>query len=205
MKILLDRGHGRETSGKRSPVLDEDVQSAYGVERLYEWAYCDRVAREVKSRLDALGYDAVLVTPEEYDVGLGERVNRVNRYCYIYGAGNCVSVCIHLNAAGSLDTWKDATGYTGWIAMDASTNSYRLAAIFAKHAEALDMMGNRKCGPTIRHNWAMVHLTRCPAILTESAFMDNREQAAWLLSDSGFDKVCTLHVESIVEYINTIS
>lgn len=205
MKIAVDRGHGLPPVGKWSPVFDEDMQDTYGVKRLYEWEYCDKVAREVVSQLNDLGYDALLVTPETYDVGLGERVNRINRLCYKYGANNCVAVSIHLNAASGVSRWNSATGYTGWIATDASTKSRKLASVFAAKAEELDMLGNRKCGPTIQKNWAMVHYTKCPAILTESAFMDNLGQVEWLLSDEGFATVVKLHVESIVEYINAIS
>jgi len=203
MKILIDRGHGIPVTGNCSPVFDADMQKRYGMERLYEWKYCDMVAKELKKRLDEHGYDAVLITPEEYDIGLGERVNRVNRYCHKYGATNCVSVCIHLNAASATSKWNKATGYTGWIAMNASTRSKRLASIFEAKATELDMLGNR-CGHTFQHNWAMVHHTKCPAILTESAFQDNLEEVQMLLSDEGFDKVVRLHLESIIAYIDAI-
>lgn len=204
MEILIDRGHGIPVTGNCSPVFDADMQKRYGMERLYEWKYCDQVAKELKKRLDDMGYDAILITPEEYNIGLGERVNRVNRYCAKYGRMNCVSVCIHLNAAASTGKWNKATGFTGWIAKDASTRSKTLASIFADKARELDMLGNRKSGPTLHENFAMVHHTKCAAILTESAFQDNLEDVQMLLSDEGFDKVVRLHLESIIAYIDAI-
>ena len=44
------------------------------------------------------GFDAALVTPEEYDVSLQARTERVNTWCRQLGKKNVCLVSIHTNA-----------------------------------------------------------------------------------------------------------
>ena len=69
MKILIDNGHGKETSGKRSPDG-----------RLKEYAYTREIADRVVIELQNEGIDAMRIVPEENDVTLSERVKRVNAF-----------------------------------------------------------------------------------------------------------------------------
>ena len=62
MKILIDNGHGVNTPGKCSPD---------GVFR--EYKYTREIAAAVVQHLQYRGFDAALVTPEEYDVSLRAR------------------------------------------------------------------------------------------------------------------------------------
>ena len=57
MKIPIDNGHGINTPGKCSPD---------GVFR--EYKYTRKIAAAVVKHLGYRGFDASLVTPEEYDV-----------------------------------------------------------------------------------------------------------------------------------------
>ena len=67
--ILIDNGHGAETPGKRSPD---------GSLREYAWAR--EVARMACDLLQAEGYAARLLVPEDRDVPLAERCRRANQY-----------------------------------------------------------------------------------------------------------------------------
>ena len=53
MKILIDNGLGRDTTGKRSPDG-----------RLLEWSYTREIARRVVAELQAQHYYASLLVPE---------------------------------------------------------------------------------------------------------------------------------------------
>ena len=57
MKILVDNGHGSNTAGKRSPDG-----------KFREYAYTREIAKKLVEELKKKGYEADLVTPEEYDV-----------------------------------------------------------------------------------------------------------------------------------------
>lgn len=81
------------------------------------------------------GFDAALVTPEEYDVSLRSRTERVNTWCRQPGKKNVCLVSIHTNAARGGKQWMNARGWTcytsrGQTARDwLSDYLYRAAAL----------------------------------------------------------------------------
>jgi N-acetylmuramoyl-L-alanine amidase len=44
--------------------------------------------------------------------------------------------------------------------------------------------------------------TKCPAVLTENLFQDNKKDVEFLLSEKGKETIVNLHVEGIINYIN---
>ena len=114
MIILIDNGHGAETPGKCSPDG-----------RLREYAWTREIARRVCDKLKASGYNARLLVPELNDVSLRERVRRVNSVCAGAGSDNVLLVSIHVNAAGT-GQWHNASGWTAWVAPNASQRSRKL-------------------------------------------------------------------------------
>lgn len=70
MKILIDNGHGSNTPGICSPDR-----------RYHEWSYTRQIAAAVVQHLQYRGYNALLLTPEQYDVSLCARVERANAWC----------------------------------------------------------------------------------------------------------------------------
>lgn len=53
-----------------------------------------------------------LVTPDEYDVSLRARTERVNTWCRQLGKRNVCLVSIHTNAAGNGKQWMNVRGWT---------------------------------------------------------------------------------------------
>lgn len=192
--ILIDNGHGEDTKGKCSPD-----------KRLKEWSWTRSIAKAVKERLCALGYDARLVTPEDMDVSLSERCRRINTICRQFGTQNCLSVSIHANAAGADGNWHNASGWSVYVSPNASMNSKRLAKLLYNEAEKRNLKGNRSV-PVERYwvqNLAMCRDTNCPAVLTENLFMDNIGDCNLMLSQKGREAIVDLHVQGIINYINT--
>lgn len=197
MKVLIDKGHGDPplTGGKCSPDG-----------RLKEYYYCMEIAQRVSRELSLRGHDAILLVPEKTDVPLKERVRRVNAWCTKLGAKNVVLVSIHNNAAGADGKWHNATGFSVFVSKNASSNSKRLAQMFTDRATEMGLMGNRAV-PKERYwvqSLAMTRDTNCPAVLTENLFQDNEEDVAYLLSEEGKQAITKLHVDTIIEYINTL-
>lgn len=197
IKVIIDNGHGDPplTGGKLSPDG-----------RLKEYHYCREIARRVSRQLSLQGIDAILITPEEKDVALRERVRRVNGWARKLGAANVVLVSIHNNAAGSDGKWHTATGFSVFISKNASDKSKRLARIFTENAAAMGLGGNR-CVPAEKYwvqSLAMTRDTACPAVLTENLFQDNREDVNFLLSEEGKQAITKLHVDSIIQYIKSL-
>lgn len=56
--------------------------------------------------------------------------------------------------------------------------------------------------PDIEKNFDILRHTRCPAVLTENLFMDNRDDVAFLESADGSQAVVNLHVEGILHYLS---
>ena len=195
IKVLIDNGHGEDTPGKCSPD-----------KRLKEYRYCREIAQRVSRELSLRGIDALLLTPETTDTPLKERVRKANAWARKLGSKNVVLVSIHNNAAGSDGQWYTASGFSVFVSKNASANSKRLAQIFTENATAMGLMGNR----SIPHEkyWvqslAMTRDTICPAVLTENLFQDNEEEVKFLLSEDGKKAITNLHVNSIIQYINSI-
>lgn len=195
MKVLIDNGHGEDTLGKCSPD-----------KRLREYAYCREIARRVSRQLSLQGIDAILITPEEKDVALRERVRRVNGWARKLGKENVLLVSIHNNAAGADGKWHSARGFSVFLSKNASEKSKRLARIFTDNATAMGLMGNRAV-PAEKYwvrSLAMTRDTICPAVLTENLFQDNREDVDFLLSEEGKQAITKLHVDSIIQYIKSL-
>ena len=78
----------------------------------WEYKYTREIAAAVVQHLQYRGFDAALVTPEEYDVSLRARTERVNTWCRPLGKRDVCLVSIHTNAAGNGKQWMNARGWT---------------------------------------------------------------------------------------------
>lgn len=191
---ILDAGHGSNTSGKHSPdkVLKE-----------YLWAR--EMVQRIAAALNARGVKTHILVPEITDTPLKVRTQRVNDLCKKHGGSKkCVLVSVHINAAASDGKWHNATGWTGWVAPNASSNSKRLAVLLRNECVKQGLQGNRynpACGYHTG-NFAIVRDTNCPAVLTENLFMDNEQECQYLMSEQGKQVLTQLHVDAIINYIN---
>ena len=86
MKILIDNGHGHNTSGKRSPDG-----------KFREYAYNREIAKRIVADLIDRGHDAELIVPEDNDISLEERVRRANKICLASDPSCVILVSIHVN------------------------------------------------------------------------------------------------------------
>lgn len=186
MIVLIDNGHGRDTAGKRSPDG-----------RLREWAWTREIARALCSRLRGHGIDARLLVPEDEDVPVLRRAERANAI-----AGPSILISIHANAAG-MGQWMSAQGWCAFVAPAAGMDARRLAGLLADEAERAGVFVRREVQDRDywEHPWAICRLTRCPAVLTENCFMDNRADCQWMLSAEGKQAIISLHETAILRYL----
>lgn len=188
MKVLIDNGHGVNTPGKCSPDG-----------RLREYAYAREIAERLEKALKECGVEAIRITPEEYDVSLSERCRRANKY----GSKGVVLVSIHCNAAGADGKWHDAHGWAAYVSKNASVNSKTLARCLIQAAKdkGLSVREYAHQAPYWTQNLAICRDTKCPAVLTENLFQDNRADVDYLLSEEGKQAIVSLHVDGIMDYI----
>lgn len=197
MKVLVEAGHG-------NPPLTGGKQSPDG--RLREYVYCREIVAEVVKRLRAQGYDAENTVPENGDVSLGERCNRVNAWCDRLGAKNVVFVSIHNNAAGC-GQWMSARGWEAWTSKGQTMGDKLADCLYdaaQKHLPAgTKIRTDLTDGDRDKEgNLAVVRGTKCAACLTENLFQDNREDVEYLLAEAGREAIITLHVEGIKAYVD---
>ena len=191
MKVLIDNGHGSNTPGKCSPDG-----------RLKEYAYTREIAVRLEAELRKKGIDAERIVKEEIDVPLSERCRRANEY----KASETLLVSIHCNAAGNGSEWMQARGWEAWTSIG-QTKSDKLATCLYESAErylpGLKMRKDMTDGdPDKESAFYILKHAKCPAVLTENLFQDNKEDVNFLLSDEGKRAIVNLHVQGIVNYLN---
>lgn len=194
MTVLLDNGHGQETSGKRSPD---------GLYREYQWTR--KVVRLIKQKLDHLGIKSHILVPEESDISLSERVKRVNE---IYAKDkSCILISMHSNAAGDGTKWVNARGWSAYTS-PGKTESDKIAEELYNQAKSL-LHWNR----AIRTDFSdgdsdyeakfyILVKTHCPAVLIENFFHDNEEDCSILLSEEGTNLCARIVSQAIKSYID---
>lgn len=189
MKVLIDNGHGSNTKGKRSPDG-----------RLMEYAYAREIAEMVVYELKKNGIDAERIVREESDVPLSERCRRVNEY----KASEAILISIHCNAAGS-GGWMAARGWEAWTSVGQTKADKLATCLYEAAEEVLSGMKIRKDmsdgDPDKEEGFYILRHTKCPAVLTENLFQDNKEDVDFLLSPEGKKAIVNLHVQGIRKYL----
>ena len=194
MKILIDPGHGIDTPGKRSPD---------GLFREYLWNR--QVADLILEGLVSAGIDASLVVTETNDVSLRNRVNRVNTICNRLGASNVLLVSIHANAAGNGSAWMNAKGWSCYTSKGQTKSDQVAECLYdAFEAEFQDRKIRKDMSDGDRdweENFYVLEKSKCPAVLLENFFYDNREECAWMLQEETKRRIASAAVMGIIKYI----
>lgn len=194
IKILVDNGHNKSTLGKQSPDG-----------RLMEWYETRLIAKMLVEKLTNEGIDAIQLFPKEEEGNLIERTNIINKIVYENRKNGIeyLLISIHINAAGN-GGWHNAQGISVYVSNNASNASKEFAQLFFNQVENNGLKGNR-CVPKEKYwtsNFYILKNTKCPAVLTENLFQDNKEDVEYLLSDEGKEKIVECHYKAIMEYIN---
>jgi N-acetylmuramoyl-L-alanine amidase len=198
-KIILDAGHGINTPGKRSP---DGRFREYKFNRIIR----DAVAEHLRLR----GYNVEILTPEETDVPLPERVDRANRMSCQIGQPiqSVIIVSIHANAAGNGSQWMKARGWCAYTCKG-HTLSDELATCLYKAARKY-LPGQRirtdytDGDPDFEAQFYLLRNTYAAAVLTENLFYDNPDDLAFLESIEGQKAIVALHVEGIVDFMEHV-
>ena len=194
MLILIDPGHGIDTPGKRSPDG-----------KFLEYLWNRRIADLLLDKFMIMGIDASLVVTETNEISLSTRVQRVNKVCSKVGASNVILLSIHSNAAGDGSKWMSAQGWSCYTSKG-ETKSDLIAeclydafeAEFAEKKIRKDMSdGDRDW----EENFYVLQKSKCPAVLLENFFYDNRDECTWLLKDETKERIADAIVKGIVQYI----
>ena len=194
MLILIDPGHGIDTPGKRSPDG-----------KFLEYLWNRQIADLLLDRFMKMGVDASLVVTETNDISLSTRVQRVNRICSKVGASNVILLSIHSNAAGDGSKWMSAQGWSCYTSKGETKSDVIAECLYdAFEAEFAEKKIRKDMSDGDRdweENFYVLQKSKCPAVLLENFFYDNRDECAWLLKDETKERIADAIVKGIVQYI----
>lgn len=194
MRILIDAGHGIDTPGKRSPDGS-----------FLEYLWNRQVADLVVARLRSSGMDADLVVTETNDIPLRTRAMRVNRECDRLGASNVILVSIHANAAGNGKSWMNATGWECHTSPGKTRSDELAEAFYDSFSRAFPdkkMRRDFSDGDSDKESsFYILTKTRCPAVLLENFFYDNRSECAWLLLEGTKVRIADAIVAGLKKFL----
>lgn len=185
VKIALDAGHHRYTSGKRCLKSIDPTETR-------EWILNDRIARLVERQLD--GYDCTVLrvddTTGETDVSLASRVRAAN----VWKADIYLSV--HHNAGVN---GGDGGGIVIYTAPNASEQAKALQrTVYECVVETTGFKGNR-ANPLASARLYVLTNTNMPAILGEFGFMDSTTDVPVILTESFAMQVAQGIVKALVQ------
>lgn len=217
--VPIDTGHGIGTPGKCSPAatagrLDDPLY-------FREYAWVREVGFMVADLLVFQGIDARIIVPELEDIPLPVRTNRVNKLCDEYGTNNVLGLSIHTNAAGNGREWMNARGWCAYTSPGETkadliaTEMYNVATEEfydekREYVHTFNLNGRQK---PVRCDWSdgdedqeamfwMLTKTKCPFVLVENFFQDNKLDVAYLKSDKGKGSCAYVMSQGIINYID---
>lgn len=190
--IFLDEGHYDGCPGKRSPKLEDGSQ-------LFEWEYCREIGKRIKEQCDTLGIKCIRTTNKDNQESLTKRADYINNlYRREKKLGrSALMISIHGNAASN-GGWSTATGWEVFTTKG-TTNSDKFAKILCKLFATI--FPDKKLRGHKEQNFTLLYKTNCPCVLTENFFYDNKEECLWMQEEETIQKIVSLHVEAIKEWV----
>lgn len=186
MIVILDNGHGVDTTGKCSPVWADGS-------KLWEYEFNRDVAARIASHCKMNGIRFKMLVTEMHDISLAERCKRANAI-YDSIAEGCFLLSIHANAGMG-------TGWEVWTSKG-KTKSDAYADIVMEEAEReLKEFKMRKDytddDSDKEDQFYILRHTKCPAIITENLFMDTERDCRFLMSEEGRERIAMMHFRAI--------
>lgn len=196
MVIVVNAGHTPLTPGKRSPD-----------KTLLEWKWNREVAELTCRMLSENGIKNVMAATDDEKKTLTHPVKVANDACSRYGTNNVLFVSVHVNAAGC-GQWMSARGWSVWTTKGQTkadvlaTHLFRAAErIFQGQIMRKDMSDG---DPDYEADFYVLRKTKCPAVLIENFFMDNKTDLEYLKTDECKTNAARVIVEGVMSYIENI-
>ena len=189
--VILDPAHGEETPGKRSPD---------GKFREYKWSR--ELIIQIGDILDDNGFRVMSSNASNKEIGLSNRAAMANG---IEGSRK-VLISLHSNAAGNGAEWMNARGFSVYttkgdtksddVAEELMTN-FKLD--FPELKARTDMSDKDM---DIEENFTVIFKAKCPAVLIEWLFQDNKEDVSILQNKEYNDRLANSIAKSIINLYN---
>ena len=210
--IILGTAHLDTTPGKRSP--DGKFREA---------VWSREFVKDLKPILEAYGLNVMI---DWIDLSMGKgtttsqelkrRVEIVNREAEKKDQ-NVYYISTHVNAAGSQGKWLGARGWSIWTSPGKTTSDILAEFLWGsanKNLLEYKTWGTWEKGQKpmredmtdgdhdLEERLYMLTKTKCPAVLVENMFQDNRSDLEYLTSDIGFHELSRTYVEGILWFLD---
>lgn len=202
--VIFRNGHGLNTAGKETPLLDDGtIIKEY---QLNKW-----ITQKAIPMLEHLGYECVIANPYDYEdpnhikalnIVIGH-INQITRQMEAKGK-KVICIDVHCNAHQPNKNkieWTSASGTVSFFWQKTTKDKEGKEKIqysqegkkltIAVHKEMVKLTGlpdrawsyNR--GQAVGWNFMILRKTFCPTVTVECAFMTNRGDLAFLMSEEG--------------------
>lgn len=197
-KWLIDAGHGGIDDMGVYHCLANGKQYQHKDFIIYEGEINRKIAAKLWQKLNSACIDFALVYHEVQDWSLTKRVQLCNDTHQ--KNSNCILLSIHNNAGKG----KGTEVFTS--VGETKSDKLCLDVLRDAYLNGFDCrwpFRNGETGIDKEADFTILKSTTCPAVLTESLFFDELEQARYLMSDEGQETIATIlftwikHVEKV--------
>lgn len=201
--VYVDPGHGGLINGEYTTAPAKMYD--HGDFVFYEGVYNRQVADKLISKLRAQIINYKVVAPSQHDEPLYKRVSRARNHALSFPMHKSLYLSLHGNAAGT----ESVSGIEVFTSPGLTDSDWMATIIFNNLKELgsrmrYDLSDN---DPDKEARFYVLTKTPMPAVLVESGFFTNREEAKRMMSESYQDKLADLLVKSIkgiIDHENTI-
>lgn len=183
MKPIIDCGHGGVIEGVYQNIAGHAKSYKFpdGFEVL-EGVINRQIARKFILMMDAAGiYYHDLNSKDQSDTSLNERVKKINKLYSDDRSYFLISIHSNKMTKDAEGESINARGVETFVYDNASKRSLDIQKI----AEEEYKKAGHKFRGSKKANFAVLRETNCPALLVENYFYTNREDAEYLVSESG--------------------
>lgn len=192
---ILGAGHGEETKGKRSPGKKYPNDGKLGV---MEYAFNRDVVNRIAEYLDILDIPYHILCQDDHSTPLGERVKIVNTMAEAWN-WNAFYISVHGNAAGK-GGWSNARGFRVFSYGDCEEEEKYFSERICEHVKDKVPAWTHKTRIKEAGFYVIKKPTKIPAVLTENGFMTSKEDAAFMDTKEGRQKIADYHIGAILDF-----
>ena len=204
--IAVDSGHGMSTPGKRTPKLTKNLYIDWKLVKkkgdiIHEKEFNKASAEYLINALERCGFDTINVSPGNSDISLQDRVRKANN------AKANFYIIKHYNALGNCNYFQSKAKGIVSIYNYGSKRSEKAAKLI--NTELIKAHGGFNFGARSDKDISGFSLyvlrnTKMPAVLTESGFMDNVNEAERMLDPKFQKEDAEVTCKAICKYFGVV-
>lgn len=200
--IILDFGHGGIDENGNYTTAPNKMYTFSDKVVAYEGVLNRQIGKKLQEKLDSKGYNVVTTVSydDPTDLPLADRVKIANKY----PTKGTIFISIHCNASPS----HKGRGFEIFTTKG-ETKSDKLATCIGKEVKPLYTSVDMRLrfdfsdGDLDKEaNFYVLRNTKCPAVLLECGFFDNREDYGMISSPNFQERLATSVANGIKNYLN---